>query len=616
MSGGRGLWRLAVLAASACVILAVPAVAAADGGDEGPAIVVADGVTQPVFGYADATRQRVWVEGDFDTNLDGIKDRIAMDIIRPKASDSGLKVPVIMDASPYYSTLGRGNESELKRDLDGDGLLDRWPLFYDNYFVPRGYAVVLLDMVGTNNSTGCPQTGDPAEHLSAVVGIDWLNGRRAGFDKDGNQVFASWHNGKTGMIGKSYDGTLANGAASTGVDGLSTIVPISAISSWYDYVRSNGLRVMGNNYPSSLSNTVTDPADRPGCATVRLTLDMTDGDETADYTPFWAARDYNPDVDKVKASVFAVHGINDNNVKPDHMSKWWYGLAANDVPRKLWVTQTGHIDPFDFRRTEWVSTLHRWFDYWLQDVQTGIMKEPEVDFERSAETWEVAKTWPAQNSTDTNLWLQPSETPGTFGTLTKQRPSKKQAPATFLDNPTQSQANMISITAAQGAEPAGLPVAAAAHRPALLRHASCRARRVRRPDGHELRPPRRRLRHRRAGAAHERRRPPDEAAQRGAGDLLGRGEPRLGRGRVLPADDRAADHRVAGARHEGHPRCPEPELVRDRPSRSWSASRTGSTSRCCPRTTSSRPDTASASWSSAATRSTRASPTRPGRTSR
>ena len=36
---------------------------AADGSD----VVVADGVTQPVFGYADATRQRVWVEADFDT---------------------------------------------------------------------------------------------------------------------------------------------------------------------------------------------------------------------------------------------------------------------------------------------------------------------------------------------------------------------------------------------------------------------------------------------------------------------------------------------------------------------------------------------------------------------
>ena len=369
----RGLGRVGVRHAAVSAVAA----AAADG-DE---VVVADGVTQPVFGYADATRQRVWVEADFDTNLDGIKDRIAMDIIRPKASDTGLKVPVIMDASPYYSTLGRGNESERKADIDGDGLNDRWPLFYDNYFVPRGYAVVLLDMVGTNNSTGCPQTGDPSEHLSAVAGIDWLNGRRPGYDKDGNLVVASWHNGKTGMIGKSYDGTLANGAASTGVDGLSTIVPISAISSWYDYARSNGIR-FNTNYPSSLSNTVTDPADRPGCATVRLTLDMTDGDETGDYTPFWAARDYNPNVDKVKASVFAIHGINDNNVKPDHFSKWWYGLAANDVPRKLWVTQTGHIDPFDFRRAEWVSTLHRWFDYWLQGVETRIMKEPEVDYER------------------------------------------------------------------------------------------------------------------------------------------------------------------------------------------------------------------------------------------
>ena len=29
------------------------------------------------------------------------------------------------------------------------------------------------------------------------------------------------------MIGKSYDGTLANGVAATGVEGLKTIVPIS-----------------------------------------------------------------------------------------------------------------------------------------------------------------------------------------------------------------------------------------------------------------------------------------------------------------------------------------------------------------------------------------------------
>ena len=40
------------------------------------------------------------------------------------------------------------------------------------------------------------------------------------------------------MIGKSYDGTYANGTAATGVEGLTTIVPISAISAWYNYSRT------------------------------------------------------------------------------------------------------------------------------------------------------------------------------------------------------------------------------------------------------------------------------------------------------------------------------------------------------------------------------------------
>jgi len=148
MKTRRATWLACGAAAVLCVLAAAPTTAAAP---QNPGIVVENGVTQPAFGYADAVRERVWVESDFDTDMNGVADRIALDIMRPAASESGLDVPVIMDASPYYSTLGRGNESELKRDLDGDGLLDRWPLFYDNYFVPRGYAVVLLDKVGTNN---------------------------------------------------------------------------------------------------------------------------------------------------------------------------------------------------------------------------------------------------------------------------------------------------------------------------------------------------------------------------------------------------------------------------------------------------------------------------------
>ncbi|WP_053204977.1 Xaa-Pro dipeptidyl-peptidase [Jiangella muralis] len=432
---------LALPAALALTATAAVAGAGAGAADE-PGVVVADGVTQPVFGYDDAIRERVFITSPYDSDGDGVVDVIAVDIMRPAASDQGLKVPVIMDPSPYYSTLGRGNESELKLDQDGDGLLDRWPLFYDNYFVPRGYAIVLMDMIGTNNSTGCPTTGDVSDNLSPKVVVDWLNGRIPGVDANGDEVVADWHNGRTGLIGKSYDGTLANATAASGVDGLTTIVPISAISSWYDYTRSNGVVTRGNNYPSSLSNTVTNPARREHCRPVRDVLAATDGDETGDYTPFWQVRDYNPDAGKVKASVFVVHGLNDENVRPDQFSKWWYELAENDVPRKLWLTQTGHIDPFDFRRAEWVDELHRWFDYWLQDIDNGIMDEPIADVERAPDVWDEYNDWPVPGARETRLWLRPSTTTAGRLSVTPNRPSDPVL--SFVDDPAQRETAMIT----------------------------------------------------------------------------------------------------------------------------------------------------------------------------
>ena len=71
----------------------------------------------------------------------------------------------------------RGNEGECIADADGDGRNDTWPLFYDNYFVPRGYAYVLAEMNGTANSTGCPLHGGPGDIAGMKSVIDWLNGR-------------------------------------------------------------------------------------------------------------------------------------------------------------------------------------------------------------------------------------------------------------------------------------------------------------------------------------------------------------------------------------------------------------------------------------------------------
>ena len=165
------------LTAAAGVALGADPAGAADTAAAPSRIVVANGVTQPVFGFADAIRERLWVSSPYDSDANGQLDRIAIDIKRPAATADGLQVPVIMDPSPYYSTLGRGNESELKADVDGDGLLDKWPLYYDNYFVPRGYAVILMDMIGTNNSTGCPTSPTTSAPRSSSTGSTAVPGR-------------------------------------------------------------------------------------------------------------------------------------------------------------------------------------------------------------------------------------------------------------------------------------------------------------------------------------------------------------------------------------------------------------------------------------------------------
>jgi X-Pro dipeptidyl-peptidase len=235
----------------------------------------------------------------------------------------------------------------------------------------------------------------------AKAAIDWLNGRAPGFAADGTPVSAAaWTTGRVGMIGKSWDGSIANGVAATGVDGLATIVPISAISSWYDYMRFNGtLRAEG--YPSYLQGVVSDRVAE--CAAVTSSLANDSADDTANFNAFWQARDYRPAAGKVRASVFVVHGVNDLNVTTPQFAQWWADLAAQHVPRKIWLHQTGHVDPFDVRRPEWVDALHQWFDYWLQGLPNGVMSQPRATVETAPGVFTSQADWPSSRPVSTSL---------------------------------------------------------------------------------------------------------------------------------------------------------------------------------------------------------------------
>ncbi|MFF3749210.1 Xaa-Pro dipeptidyl-peptidase [Streptomyces sp. NPDC002018] len=393
--------------------------------------------SQPVYSYENAIRESVWVDTGIDGDEDGRTDRVAVDVIRPgEPARQGRKVPVIMDASPYYSCCGRGNESQ-RKTYDADGRPVGFPLHYDNYFVPRGYAFVAVDLAGTNRSDGCVDVGGRSDIQSAKAVVDWLNGRaRAYGSRTGTErVRADWTTGATGMIGKSYDGTIANGVAATGVEGLKTIVPISAISSWYDYYFQQGAPLYDSG-PEWLSDYVESPEARARCQVVQQRL-IDEAPRTGDLTGLWSERDYVRNADKVRASVFAVHGTQDLNVRGKHLGQWWDALADAGVERKIWLSQTGHVDPFDFRRATWVSTLHRWFDHYLLGYDNGIDREPMADIERAPDQWSTDRVWPPRTTATTVLRPGAGQDAG-VGTLGR-TPARPGTTETFTDDPGRSE---------------------------------------------------------------------------------------------------------------------------------------------------------------------------------
>ncbi|MFG2103666.1 Xaa-Pro dipeptidyl-peptidase [Micromonospora echinaurantiaca] len=448
---------LAVGVSGALLLSAAPA-AARPTATTPPGIVVVDGMTQPVFSLADAIEERVYVQTTVDTDHDGRLDRVAIDISRPReTATQGLKVPVIFEHSPYRKdvwgdvpypsvlvdelpqnglTRGAGLRA-LDLGVQRAGAKANLPGSLDDYYVPRGYAVVLGQSVGTGDSDGCPTSGDRAETLGTRAVVDWLNGRAPGYDANGAPVSAGWTTGAVGMTGVSYNGTLPNQVATTGVEGLRTIVPVAAISSWYDYYRANGLVVAPGTFQGEdtdvLARFTAGQARAEGrCADEIARLTAEQDRVTGDYTRFWRERDHL-DARRVEASVFVVHGLNDWNVKTEHFAGWWDELARRDVPRKIWLHQGGHGGPGsnasvtlpDGRTWTYKQTENRWFDYWLWGVRNGIMDEPTAVVQRENRVYATYANWPDPGAREVALKLAATDATGP-GTLTAgKRPTGK-----------------------------------------------------------------------------------------------------------------------------------------------------------------------------------------------
>ncbi len=404
-----------------------------------------NGKSLATFTSHDAIREVVYVESRVDTDKDGLPDLVKVSIIRPRYEG---KIPAVMTASPYHQgTNDKASDKalynmnvdlevkephtiqvevpqlELVDPVGSAELVDEAEetlthinssYTLNDYLLPRGYANLYVSGVGTKDSQGLMTNGNYQQIEAYKNVIDWLNGRCRAFTDHTRkrQVKADWSNGKVATTGISYLGTMSNGLATTGVDGLEVIIAEAGISSWYNYYRENGLVTSPGGYPGEdfdslaeltysrnllggdyLHHNATHQADLD---IVKKELDRASGD----YNQFWHDRNYLLHADQVKAEVVFTHGSQDWNVKPLHVFNMFQALPTS-IKKHLFYHNGAHV------------YLNNWQSIDFRESMNALLSKKLLGYDSSYELPTVI--W--QDNTGEQSWTSLDD----FGNQTNQR---------------------------------------------------------------------------------------------------------------------------------------------------------------------------------------------------
>ena len=404
-----------------------------------------NGKSLATFTSHDAIREVVYVESRVDTDKDGLPDLVKVSIIRPRYEG---KIPAVMTASPYHQgTNDKASDKALYNmnvDLEvkephtiqvevpqlelvdpvgsaelvdeAEELLTHINSSYtlNDYLLPRGYANLYVSGVGTKDSQGLMTNGNYQQIEAYKNVIDWLNGRCRAFTDHTRQrqVKADWSNGKVATTGISYLGTMSNGLATTGVDGLEVIIAEAGISSWYNYYRENGLVTSPGGYPGEDFDSLAEltysrnllggdylhhnAAHQADLDRVKKELDRASGD----YNQFWHDRNYLLHADRVQAEVVFTHGSQDWNVKPLHVFNMFQALPAN-IKKHLFYHNGAHV------------YLNNWQSIDFRESMNALLSKKLLGYDSSYELPTVI--W--QDNTGEQSWTSLED----FGNQTAQR---------------------------------------------------------------------------------------------------------------------------------------------------------------------------------------------------
>ncbi|HEV8360109.1 MAG TPA: CocE/NonD family hydrolase [Candidatus Thermoplasmatota archaeon] len=271
-----------------------------------------------------------------------------------------------------------------------------------DFYVPRGYAVAVAHVRGTGESGGCLTVGGPDEGLDGAELVQWLAAQ-------------PWSNGKVAMLGTSYVGTTPLQTAILAPPNLTTIVPVSAVTAWYDYYFERGAHRANGSPPPGSSHTdaalwaamgiapgprdlATGGADDVTCQLEFAREDLGQDDDDA----YWQERNIRAHAGDITASVLYAQGFDDLNVATTMVPEFWSGVGAE---KRMWLAQHGHGVPAS--RESYHEFVHRWLDHFLLGKANGALDLAPVLVEDNLGGWRTEATWPPLDANATKLWLAP-----------------------------------------------------------------------------------------------------------------------------------------------------------------------------------------------------------------
>ena len=398
-------------------------------------------------GFTDAIADGYARESQYLTMADGC--RIAIDVLHPTLGGEIVdgRTPTVLHATPYrraFEITGRADPvaryAEELRSMEPGQLITQYeerPIARD--MIQHGYRFISVDIRGTGASFGAVYNDSWLAGQDIAQVIDWI-------------CEQPWSSGRVGMVGISYEGMMQFFTAAQRPVGLKCIAPqYPGLPQCYvdgGLAISSFARVWERLHKGLSEHEPAAPVDGPegerlrDAATAERSSDRYRWVETfSSMDPRDVTRMSSYDglrrqqrradvgLGEVASGWFESCDLVNASGVPTYLVTGWWDLtfpgylidAFNrlDVPKKLIVGPWNHGQGGD-------PELRRWFDYWLKDIDNGVLDEPPVHYGTSepsgATTWKSAPRLPLPEAGPRAHWLTADgalriERPGEADTL-------------------------------------------------------------------------------------------------------------------------------------------------------------------------------------------------------